>query len=1155
MDDGAGHGSHGHVDGVFVLSMWASGATLTDALLRRFSAIDHAGQPSRPNYRKLADLNERLFIALGASWDNPPMLAQSELVKRLRPFAEEAVSLFEEEFGFAAHARGDVPWLWSDPRNCFLLPFWTEVLGVKAAVVLAYRNPGAVEASLARSRQCPTETVRSMWDKYTRAALVQCENHPSLVISYETMKSDPQASLERLGRFLSAIGLSSNTSGLDGHHLVQPGRSPGLRDADMDLPNHLRVLHSFLSMLERSADCDDDADVVEAVTELGRLYDSFYYAHDLGEHPYERGVQEWLEFFGNVADQIVETIKPKRVLDAGCAIGLLVEALRERDVEAWGIDISDYAIGQVPQSIAPYCSVQSITSEIDGWFDLITCIEVLEHLPAHLGAQAIANICRHSDLVLFSSSPDDFAEPTHLNVQPLEHWAAQFARHGFYRDFDYDGDYLAPQAVLFRRRLIDLEDAIGGYERSQWRLQAKRRDEGRAARQARAQAGEENHRLAVSLKELQDELSSLQIRRSAEAEVQAREHADLAALLNRTEGELAQARLVYETKLFRYSAGMRRLYGRMRRLGGAAERTESVRERPVPHERSYATWIDRYDTLDARARAILEQKCAALGRQPLISVILPIFNTSEKHLRAAIESVEGQLYTNWELCIADDCSSDPNTRAVLAEYEARDDRIKVVRRTENGHISAASNSALSLATGEWAALLDHDDELAEHALALVALAVAQNPDARVLYSDEDKLDAGGRRHSPYFKPDFDPLLLLGQNCLSHLSVLRLDLVREVGGFREGFEGSQDWDLVLRVTERLEPQNVVHIPHVLYHWRVHAGSTAASLASKPYAALAGQRAVAEHLVRTGRQGTAMCLPHTSFNRVQWTLPETVPLVSIVVPTRDGTHLSRCIDSILRFTTYPHLEIIVVDNGSERYQTLEWLRAHEGTIRVIRDDRPFNYSALNNEAVKATTGELVCLLHDDTEVLHGDWLEEMVSQVLQPGVGVVGAKLLYPNGTVQHAGLLLGVYGVAGHAHRFGDRLSAGYFGRSSLAQGFSAVTNACLLVRRTVWDQLQGLEEGHLGRAFNDVDFCLRVREAGWRVVWTPFAELIHHESTRESPDFERTRAVRFAFEARFMKKRWAQVLQRDPAYNPNLSLVAEDFSLAWPPRVEIVAHE
>ena len=393
-------------------------------------------------------------------------------------------------------------------------------------------------------------------------------------------------------------------------------------------------------------------------------------------------------------------------------------------------------------------------------------------------------------------------------------------------------------------------------------------------------------------------------------------------------------------------------------------------------------------------------------------------------LRAAIDSVRLQLYPHWQLCLADDCSTDERVGAVLAEYEASDERISVVRHTENGHISAASKSALQLATGSWVVLLDHNDELAEHALAVTALHIADHREVSYLYSDADKLDAEGSRFSPFFKPEFNRIVLLGGENPCRLFVARGKCVEELGGFRQGFEGSQDWDLVLRITERLEPAAIRHIPHVLYHWRVYPETTAASGSAKPYAAVAGDHAVEEHLARTRQTGEVNWNSATGRNRVHWEMSDDRPCVSIIIPTRDRRGLHRCLDSVRHQTAYDNFEILVVNNGDLTIPTLDYLQMYESVIGVLRGEQFFNYSALNNRAAEEARSELLLLLNDDVEVIGGDWLEEMVTRALRPGVGIIGAKLDYRNGTIQHAGVTHGMYGVTGHLREGVDRFALG-----------------------------------------------------------------------------------------------------------------------------------
>ena len=564
----------------------------------------------------------------------------------------------------------------------------------------------------------------------------------------------------------------------------------------------------------------------------------------------------------------------------------------------------------------------------------------------------------------------------------------------------------------------------------------------------------------------------------------------------------------------------------------------------------YAEWIRRYDTLTDVDRAAMRRRIQEFGNQPLISVIVPVYNPQPEWLVAAIESVRSQIYQNWELCIADDLSTDPRIRPILEGYVREDARIRVVFRPTNGHISAASNSALELAGGEYVALLDHDDVLAEHALFWVAETIAQNPDAQIIYSDEDKIDADGQRSEPYFKCDWNQELFYSHNMISHLGVYRTRMVRDVGGFRENFEGSQDYDLALRCIERMEPGQIVHIPRVLYHWRIHRESTAGAGDAKPYAFFAAEKAINEHLQRTGIDGKVELLSFGMY-RVHYGLPDTLPMASLIMPTRNGLALVRqCIESLLSKTDYPHYEIIIVDNGSDDPDVLRYLRTLEANpiIRILRDDRPFNFSALNNAAVAVARGELVCLLNNDVEIINPDWLRQMVSLALQPAAGAVGARLWYPNDTLQHGGVILGVGGVASHSHKELPRGQYGYFGRACLIQSFSAVTAACMVIRKAIYQQVGGMNETDLPVAFNDVDFCLRVREAGYRNVWTPYAELYHHESATRGNDDTPEKRQRFVREIAYMHTRWGKQLLNDPAYSPNLTLNHDDFGLAWPPR-------
>lgn len=579
---------------------------------------------------------------------------------------------------------------------------------------------------------------------------------------------------------------------------------------------------------------------------------------------------------------------------------------------------------------------------------------------------------------------------------------------------------------------------------------------------------------------------------------------------------------------------------------------------PGPHtnghdRNNYREWIQRYDLIDEALRSRINEHILNFRNPPKISVLMPTYNPKSDWLIQAIISVQRQLYPHWELCIADDASTDITVRILLERFAQQDKRIKVDIRSENGHISAASNSAFALATGEWVALLDQDDLLSEHALFFVADIIIKRPEAKVIYSDEDKVDSAGNRYRPYFKCDWNPDLFYSHNMISHLGVYHKDLVEKIGGFRSGFEGAQDYDLALRCIESAGSNAVVHIPRVLYHWRVHAGSTASSAAyAKPYAMLAGERALKEHFHRCGFKGDVSFVGYGY--RARYALPEEVPLVSLIILTRNSLkQIRQCITSIVQKTSYPKYEIIIVDNGSDDPATLSFFEdiARSDKIHILRDERPFNFAALNNLAVMHAKGEIIGLLSKHVEVISPDWMTEMSSHAIRPDVGAVGAKLLNPDQTIQHGGVVLGLGGYAGYAHYGFPKYSNGYFGRLSFLSSFSAVTSACLVVRKSVFMQVNGMNEKDLSIAYSDIDFCLRVRNAGYRNILTPYAELCQHQITCGYDNDENNQPL-FARQADSFKQRWRELLINDPAYSPNLTLESADFSLAWPPRVEAV---
>jgi glycosyltransferase involved in cell wall biosynthesis len=564
----------------------------------------------------------------------------------------------------------------------------------------------------------------------------------------------------------------------------------------------------------------------------------------------------------------------------------------------------------------------------------------------------------------------------------------------------------------------------------------------------------------------------------------------------------------------------------------------------------YQQWIAAFDTLTDEVREGMRLQSKIFVSRPLISVIMPVCDPNPTLLKESIESVKRQLYPRWELCIADDPSSDDAVRQILTHYAKEDARIKVILRTVRGHVSVATNSAIESAAGDWIAFLGHDDLLSEHALFWVVEAINKRPQTRMLYSDEDKVDDQGARFSPHFKCEWNPDLFYSYNMFSNLGVYQRQLVSDVGGLRMGFEGAQDYDLALRCAESVSPTQIQHIPRLLYHRRDRADNVPTSMA-KANTTIAGALAINEHFRRVGIDATAEPTPYCY--RARYAMPERVPLVTLIIPTRNGLELlRRCVGSILSKTKYQAFEILIVDNGSDEPETLRYLEALslDERIRVVLDARPFNYSALNNAAVKSARGEIVGLINNDIEIINPDWLSEMVSLAIRPEVGAVGARLWYPSEALQHGGIILGIGGVAGHAHRNLGRRDGGYMARAICLQSLSAVTGACLLVRKSVYEAIGGLNEVDLQVACNDVDFCIRVREAGYRNIWTPYAELYHHESATRGSDDTEPKKARAERENTYMKKRWGKSLVNDPAYSPNLTLETEDFGFAWPPRVE-----
>ncbi|MGH7639781.1 MAG: glycosyltransferase [Candidatus Dormibacteria bacterium] len=812
------------------------------------------------------------------------------------------------------------------------------------------------------------------------------------------------------------------------------------------------------------------------------LYGSEYYDVYIGRAggeappPYRWGESVWEAFFGRIAAELVRQLGPQSALDAGCAVGFLVKALRDRGVDAEGVDASAWAIAQVPEPTKSHCREGSVTDEFLRDYDLITCIEVLEHLEPMAAVIAVANMCRHAKAVLFSSTADCFEEVTHINIHPPDYWAGLFAQHGFYRDWDCDAGFVSAQAVLFRP-VAQWPSVVSGYERRHWDTQ-------------REIAGLRTHRDHL-FSELQRDLGARD---------------ELSAVLN--------------TKTFRLRSRVRSLWGQHGPAMTVAH--------PPAKIHSYAEWVQRFDTPTQEDYERLHQRLKRLGHATTFSVLMPVFNPSLDHLRAAIESVLAQVYPEWQLCVADDASLDPAVVALLNSYRDRDRRVRIAAREARGHIAAATNSALDLADGEFIALLDQDDIIPKHALACMAIEVDRHPAAAILFSDEDKLDAAGQRTNPYFKPPWNEELLLGQNYLSHLGAYSRDLVLQVGGFRQGVEGSQDHDLALRVSELISPDQIHHLPTVLYHWRSHPDSVASSASVKPYAHSAGRRAVQEHLERSDAAANVAASHSWSGMRVRRPPPQPPPKVRVLVGGRDPGQRERSLTSLRLLTDYPNLAIeqaaeaapfFTADDGASTQAGVP----HEGPGQLGRPDE----------------ADAICALASGVEAIEATWLSEMVALLFSSGVGMVGARLEDQGGSIVKGPLAIGADGSLTPTLDGLGRLEPGYFGRPWLTHSVAALPPGAFLVRRIVLQQLGGLDPA-LDGYWRAVELSLGARSRGWRVVWTPAARLSAAGALRLPSPAQLPATLR---------ERYSKLLESDPSYNRNLSLdPGRAFQPAWPPR-------
>ena len=573
-----------------------------------------------------------------------------------------------------------------------------------------------------------------------------------------------------------------------------------------------------------------------------------------------------------------------------------------------------------------------------------------------------------------------------------------------------------------------------------------------------------------------------------------------------------------------------------------------LHERFEPEEVPYGPWYQAYvpdqETLEA-------QKKHKFDYRPLISIAVPAYQTPVEFLKQMIESLISQTYPEWELCIANASPDNEEMQRVLADYSAKDSRVRFCNLKENLGIAENTNRAFSMAKGEFMGLLDHDDLLAPNALYEIVQALQDHPQADALYTDEDKVTTELDEHfQPHLKPDFNLDLLRSNNYICHFFVVRRSIVEKAGGFRKEFDGAQDYDFIFRCTENA--REVLHVPEILYHWRTHKASTADNPASKMYAFEAGKRAIEANLERTGTKGVVSHTQDLGFYRVKYPV-QGKPLVSVIIPNKDEKEtLQTCMEMLNSNTSYQNFEIIIIENNSTTDEIFRYYKelSKDPRIHLLRWGKEFNYSAINNFGVAHAKGEYLLFLNNDVKSINPDWMEELLGICQRPEVGGVGAKLIYPDNTIQHAGCVVGMGGIAGHMFVDMPADRTGYLHKASLLQDMSAVTAACLMMKKEVFEEAGGFTED-LAVAFNDVDLCLKVRKNNHLIVYDPYAKLYHMESKTRGAEDSKEKVRRFQTEIEYMRCHWLDILKNgDPYYNKNLSLTKWNYSLKPIPGME-----
>lgn len=926
--------------------------------------------------------------------------------------------------------------------------------------------------------------------------------------------------------------------------------------------------------------------------------EDYYRNYDVGlSTPVDYETSQYTkDFLEKIADKIISFYHPKTVLDAGCAMGHLVAALRDRGVEAYGLDISEYAISKVREDIRPYCVVGSLGEKLPDslpdHFDLVTTIEVMEHLYSEDGEKAIANLCSLADMILFCSTPDDFSDPTHVNVQQREYWAKLFAQNGFFDVLDARPLFLTEYAVCYKKTdnwLRQIED----YERNIRQTEKGILEERKITTEyiegkdhhivklngyIQEQQAEHDEQVSTLKKDIEtkeryletlskekdgqiESLSSCIQEQQREAgewknaaeikegqiETLKKQNSDMefqiAVLRNENEKLGYHYQLILDKYLeisnsasWKITKPVRMFLDRIKGAMKSHSKTALVYKGIVclvkSGPRKLIRKIKEYrrkskETIDRQSVTV----SARVSGPVKISILVPLYHTPEKYLREMIDSVLNQTYSNWELCLCDASGDDLTVQNICAEYCAKEPRIIYQHLETNGGISENTNACARLATGEYLALLDHDDFLMQDALAENIRVINElHPD--ILYSDEDHYTADHVHVNPFYKPNWSPDLLYSQMYIGHLTVFRRELFESVGGFRKEYDGSQDYDLMLRMSELTD--NIYHIPLILYSWRESETSTAANADAKPYALDAGRRALDAHLkAHYGEKAHADDGPYAFVYDARFPLPADT-LVSIIIPMKDKWELTEaCINSILDNSTYGNYEILILDNNSAEETTLSWLRTigeKDERIRVLKADMEFNWSKINNYGARNACGDVYVFLNNDTLVISPDWLERLCENALRDDIGTVGALLKYEDGTIQHAGVLVGFGGWADHIFKGMDAVHFGApFVSPMVSRDVTAVTGACVAIAKNTFDSLGGFDESFL-ICGSDVEMGIRANHAGLYNLYDANIQLYHLESKSRSsfiPDVDMKRS----YECYTPYREGG-----DPFFNPNLDI-------------------